>query len=101
VKYILQRNRNQETKEKSMDQKKQQADKADDLSRRDLMRTGAVAAAGLAVGAAQKASARTRSYNPQMKYRLLGRTGLWISSVCLGGHWKRVDKMVPGVFKDR
>jgi len=27
------------------------------------------------------------------------KTGLWISSVCLGGHWKRVDKMVPGVFK--
>jgi len=84
-----------------MDQKKQQVGKGDGLTRRDLMRTGAVAAAGLAVGPAQKARARTRSYNPQMKYRLLGRTGLWISSVCLGGHWKRVDKMVPGVFKDR
>jgi aryl-alcohol dehydrogenase-like predicted oxidoreductase len=84
-----------------MDQKKQQAGKVGDLSRRDLMRTGAVAAAGLAVGSTQKASARTRSYNPEMKYRLLGRTGLWISSVCLGGHWKRVDKMVPGVFKQR
>ncbi len=84
-----------------MDQKKQQAGKTGDLTRRDLMRTGAVAAAGLAVGPAQKARARTRSYNPQMKYRLLGRTGLWISSVCLGGHWKRIDKMVPGVFKDR
>lgn len=84
-----------------MDQKKQQTHKSGDLTRRDLMRTGAVAAAGLAVGGAQKAFARTRSYNPEMKYRLLGRTGLWISSVCLGGHWKRVDKMVPGVFKDR
>jgi aryl-alcohol dehydrogenase-like predicted oxidoreductase len=84
-----------------MDQKKQQARKSGDLTRRDLMRTGAVAAAGLAVGDTQKAFARTRSYNPEMKYRLLGRTGLWISSVCLGGHWKRVDKMVPGVFKDR
>ncbi|MHC4117863.1 MAG: aldo/keto reductase [Planctomycetota bacterium] len=84
-----------------MDQKKQQAGKAGDLSRRDLMRTGAVAAAGLAVAGTQKACARTRSYNPEMKYRLLGRTGLWISSVCLGGHWKRVDKMVPGVFKER
>jgi aryl-alcohol dehydrogenase-like predicted oxidoreductase len=34
-----------------------------------------------------------------MEYRRLGKTGLWISAVCLGGHWKRVDKMVPGVFK--
>lgn len=87
-----------------MDQKKQQAGKAGDLSRRDLMRTGAVAAAGLAVGGIQKAHAetdvtKTRSYNSQMKYRPLGNTGLWISSVCLGGHWKRVNKMVPGVFE--
>jgi aryl-alcohol dehydrogenase-like predicted oxidoreductase len=69
------------------------------------MRTGAVAAAGLAVGGTQSAHAedvtKTRSYNSDMKYRPLGKTGLWISSVCLGGHWKRVDKMVPGVFKDR
>ncbi|UCE47381.1 MAG: aldo/keto reductase [Phycisphaerales bacterium] len=89
-----------------MDQKKRQAGKTGDLTRRDLMRTGAVAAAGLAVGNAQKAYAeidvaRTRSYNPEMKYRQLGKTGLWISEVCLGGHWKRVDKMVPGVFKGR
>ncbi len=86
-----------------MDQKKQQASKATDLTRRDLMRTGAVAAAGLAVGGTQEGYAKsgktgTRSYNPDMKYRPLGKTGLWISSVCLGGHWKRVDKMVPGVF---
>jgi len=89
-----------------MDKKKQQAGKTGDLTRRDLMRTGAVAAAGLAVGGSQNAYAKadvtkTRSYNSQMKYRPLGNTGLWISSVCLGGHWKRVNKMVPGVFKGR
>jgi aryl-alcohol dehydrogenase-like predicted oxidoreductase len=89
-----------------MAQNQKQVGKAGDLSRRDLMRTGAVAAAGLAVGGAQNAQAagdvtKTRSYNPEMTYRPLGDTGLWISSVCLGGHWKRVDKMVPGVFKDR
>jgi len=89
-----------------MDQKKQQVGKAGDLTRRDLMRTGAVAAAGLAVTGTQNAHAKadvtkTRSYNSDMKYRPLGKTGLWISSVCLGGHWKRVDKMVPGVFKNR
>jgi aryl-alcohol dehydrogenase-like predicted oxidoreductase len=96
-----------------MDQKQQQTGKAHDLTRRDLMRDGAVAAAGLAAGlgaegckttqttGSAKAVEKTRSYNPDMKYRLLGKTGLSISSVCMGGHWKRVDKMVPGVFKGR
>jgi len=87
-----------------MDQKQGKAGKADGLNRRELMRTGAVAAAGLAVGCMQSGYAatdvtKTRSYNPEMKYRPLGKTGLMISSVCLGGHWKRVDKMVPGVFE--
>jgi predicted aldo/keto reductase-like oxidoreductase len=37
---------------------------------------------------------KTRSYNPKMEYRRLGKTGLWVSAVCLGGHWKRVDKIL-------
>jgi aryl-alcohol dehydrogenase-like predicted oxidoreductase len=86
--------------------RKQKAHEIGDLTRRDLMRSGAVAAAGLAVAGIQRASAdtdvtKTRSYNPEMKYRPLGKTGLWISEVCLGGHWKRVDKMVPDIFKGR
>jgi aryl-alcohol dehydrogenase-like predicted oxidoreductase len=36
-----------------------------------------------------------------MEYRRLGKTGLWVSAVCLGGHWKRIDKMVPGVFREK
>ncbi|MGB2866571.1 MAG: hypothetical protein WBC05_24785, partial [Sedimentisphaerales bacterium] len=91
-----------------MDQKQQQAGNANDLTRREFVRDGAVAAAGVAVGLGAsgckttevaKTIEKTRSYNPDMKYRPLGNTGLMISSVCLGGHWKRVDKMVPGVFK--
>ena len=90
---------------------KQQPGKANNLTRREFMHDGAITAAGLAVGlgAAGVPSAqagdvgalirRTRSYNPEMEYRRLGKTGLWVSAVCLGGHWKRVDKMVPGVFK--
>ncbi|MBA7707711.1 hypothetical protein ES703_116590 [subsurface metagenome] len=90
---------------------KQQPGKANNLTRREFMHDGAVVAAGVAVGlgAAGVPSAqagdvgavirKTRSYNSEMEYRRLGKTGLWVSAVCLGGHWKRVDKMVPGVFK--
>lgn len=88
----------------------QTAGKGNDLTRREFMRDGATAAAGFAAGLAaladQQAQAaeqieKTRSYNPDMEYRRLGKTELWISAVCLGGHWKRVDKMVPGVFKSK
>jgi len=34
------------------------------------------------------------NYNPNMEYRRLGKTGLMVSAVCLGGHWKRIDKVV-------
>jgi len=77
------------------------------LTRREFVRDGAAAAAGLAAGlgavqsqAAEKTDVKkTRSYNPEMKYRPLGKTGLWISQVCLGGHWKRVNEMAPNAFK--
>jgi len=92
-----------------MDQKRNQTNKTDDLSRRRFMRDGAAAAAGVAVGlggaGSQQAHAgrkeQTRSYNSEMEYRRLGKTNLWVSGVCLGGHWKRVDKMVPGVFENK
>lgn len=90
-----------------MEQEQSQPNKTNDLTRRDFMRDGAITAAGLAVGlgAAGSKSAfadgvirNTPSYNPDMEYRRLGKTNIWVSAVCLGGHWKRVDKMVPGVF---
>jgi aryl-alcohol dehydrogenase-like predicted oxidoreductase len=91
-----------------MDQKQEKAGKANGLTRREFVRDGAMAATGLATGLSAsgckttevaKAAEKTRSYNPDMKYRPLGNTGLMISSVCLGGHWKRVNKMVPDVFE--
>lgn len=34
-----------------------------------------------------------------MEYRRLGRTGLMVSAVCLGGHWKRLNTVMPAGFK--
>jgi len=81
-------------------------ERSDNLTRRDFMRDGATAAAGLAVGlgaagsrqAQAAAAAKTRSYNPEMEYHPLGKTGLWVSAVCMGGHWKRIEKMAPSAL---
>ena len=73
-----------------------------DLSRREFMQhSAAAAAAGVAVGAglagaAEVDKSKILSYNEKMEYRRLGKTGLWVSAVCLGGHWKRIDKMLAG-----
>ncbi len=93
-----------------MEGKNQQNSGRKDLNRREFMRDSAVAAAGVSMGLGlvdqlnakdEAAIRKTRSYNLEMEYRKLGQTGLWVSAVCLGGHWKRVDKMVPGVFKGK
>ncbi|HOW66985.1 MAG TPA: aldo/keto reductase [Verrucomicrobiota bacterium] len=70
---------------------------------RDTMLSAAVVTTGLssisvrtmlAADKDQDAVRKTRSYNPDMDYRRLGKTGLWVSAVCLGGHWKRIDKVI-------
>ena len=88
----------------------------DGITRRDFLRDSAVAAAAIAAGMkagpvvraaqsdADKAKQaeeirKTRSYNENMEYRRLGKTGLWISAVCLGGHWKRIDKVTDSKDK--
>ncbi len=72
------------------------------INRREFIRNSAVAAGVVAAGlggnfVAQAADTadvkKTRSYNPEMAYRRLGATGLWVSGVCLGGHWKRVAEV--------
>jgi aryl-alcohol dehydrogenase-like predicted oxidoreductase len=78
------------------------------VTRRDFVRDGALAAAGVAVGLGggivragnpDKAdTSKIVNYNADMEYRRCGKTNLMVSAVCLGGHWKRVNKAVPGVF---
>ncbi len=78
--------------------------KNDKLSRRTFIRNTSLTAAGAIVGAlsnrsrglsesTESAIRNTPSYNPDMEYRRLGKTRLWVSAVCLGGHWKRVNVM--------
>jgi hypothetical protein len=85
----------------------------DKINRRDFVFAGALAAGALA-GSAQaqtqapskaKAPAQAKApapaipastknilnYNPNMEYRRLGKTGLMVSAVSLGGHWKRIE----------
>lgn len=83
------------------------------INRREFVRNTAVTAAGMAAAANALGSARAArraqpvnpssilNYNENMEYRRLGKTGLMVSAVCLGGHWKRIDKMVPGIYKGR
>ena len=79
------------------------------VTRRGFIRTGAAAAAGAVVfpairtvyagNAASEPTAGILNYNEQMEYRRAGRTNLMISAVCLGGHWKRANVVVPGLFQ--
>lgn len=79
------------------------------VTRRQFVRETAVGAAALAAGvsagsvvevgnAAERDTSGILNYNADMEYRRCGKTEWMISSVCLGGHWKRVNTMVPGLF---
>jgi aryl-alcohol dehydrogenase-like predicted oxidoreductase len=81
-------------------------------TRRAFIRDTSLAAAGTIAGAlAEKvcsagentdpAVRKTLCYNPDMEYRRLGKTGLWVSAVCMGGHWKRVNVMNQDFEKNR
>ena len=75
------------------------------VTRREFVReSAAAAAAATALASASAAPPDKRkilNYNPDMEYRPCGRTGTYSSAVSLGGHWKRIDKMIPGIFKGR
>jgi aryl-alcohol dehydrogenase-like predicted oxidoreductase len=76
------------------------------FTRREFVRDTAAAAIGVAagltatftvkVGNAEHAdTSKILSYNADMEYRRCGKTNLMVSAVCLGGHWKRIETVVP------
>jgi len=68
--------------------------KNDSLSRRDFIRNTSLAAAGIslwrtgALSSEELDTSKILNYNPKMGYRRLGKTGLMISEIGLGGHWQ-------------
>ena len=85
--------------------------KADRLTRRQFVRDSALTAAAMAVGLTatktvlagnptHEDTSKILNYNEQMEYRRCGKTGLMVSAIALGGHWKRVVKVIGGTEPD-
>lgn len=82
-----------------------------ELTRREFVRGGAAAAAAMAASLtatqtvragdpAKEKTSRILNHNPDMEYRRCGRTGLMVSAICLGGHWKRLVKIIGGTERE-
>lgn len=80
-----------------------------EINRREFVRTGVAVSAGAALGLQPTFTIKAQNpekhdtgqilnYNLDMEYRRCGKTNLMISAVCLGGHWKRLNTVVPGSF---
>jgi aryl-alcohol dehydrogenase-like predicted oxidoreductase len=74
------------------------------ITRRDFVSTGAAAAAAMMAAPVRLIippgnptkleTGKILNYNPDMEYRRCGKTGLMVSAVCMGGHWKRIAEIL-------
>ena len=75
---------------------------ADKLTRRQFMRDSAIAGAAIGAGIVLPGAvhgadtSKILNYSPDMEYRRCGRTEMMVSAVSLGGHWKRLVKIIGG-----
>jgi predicted aldo/keto reductase-like oxidoreductase len=74
-----------------------------DITRRSFTKTAAAVTGATIIGvggagAKEYETSTIRSYSQNMEYRRLGKTGIMISAVCLGGHWKRLDTVLGKGF---
>ena len=65
------------------------------ITRREFIRDTAMAAMAVGIGASrvegtEQPKSKPLNYNENMEYRRLGKTGLMISAIAIGGHWKRL-----------
>ncbi len=72
---------------------------ANTMSRRSFVGGLATAIAAPAAPSQGAAAGSILNYNPNMEYRRLGKTGLMVSAVCMGGHWKRVGAVLRRPFQ--
>ena len=63
------------------------------VTRRGFLGESVLLASGLAAGVGSASGPRILNQNENMEYRRCGRTGLMVSAVCLGGHWKRIETL--------
>ncbi len=79
----------------------------DKINRREFIHQSAAAAVGVAAGLSATATvlagnpagadtSKILNYHPDMEYRRCGKTGLMVSCIALGGHWKRLVKVIGG-----
>ncbi len=60
------------------------------INRRDFVAATAAGLLGASAAPKKPDTAGILNYNAAMEYRRLGKTGLMVSAICLGGHWKRI-----------
>lgn len=71
------------------------------VTRRGFLGESVLLAGGFAAGVGSASGPRILNQNENMEYRRCGKTGLMVSAVCLGGHWKRIETVVPDALKTK